>query len=172
LTEADYLRMVLKKTAWMGMIWPAQVGLLIGSRGAADPDSVVRFGFFLGAAFQIEDDVRNLVPDGNYGKELNGDLFEAKRTLILLHTRRVCAPGERRDLDAFLGLRRGDRTAGDVGWLADLIRRVGSVEYARTVACGLAGAAAHEFSLAYGHLPPSRDKQFIEGLTAWLFEHA
>jgi geranylgeranyl diphosphate synthase, type II len=172
LTEADYLTMVLKKTAWMGMIWPAQVGLLIGSRGAADPDSVVRFGFFLGAAFQIEDDVRNLIPDANYGKELNGDLFEAKRTIVLLHARRTCTRDERREVDAFLGLRRTDRTPEGVLWLADLIRRQGSIDYARTVASGLAGAADHEFSLAYGHLPPSRDKSFIAGLTPWLFEHA
>lgn len=172
LTEADYLTMVLKKTAWMGMIWPAQVGLLIGSRGAADPESVVRFGFFLGAAFQIEDDVRNLIPDGNYGKELNGDLFEAKRTLILLHARRTCTADERRRLDAFLGLDRAERSPQSVSWLAELIARTGSIDYARTVAGALAGAATHEFSMAYGHLPPSRDKSFIEGLTPWLFQHA
>lgn len=172
LTEADYLTMVLKKTAWMGMIWPAQVGLLIGSRGAADPASVVRFGFFLGAAFQIEDDVRNLIPDGNYGKELNGDLLEAKRTLILLHARRTCTAQEQGRLDAFLALTRTERTPEAVEWLAELIARTGSIDYARTVAGALAGAAVHEFSLAYGHLPPSRDKSFIEGLTPWLFQHA
>ena len=33
LDEADYLRMALKKTAWMGMIWPSQLGLVLGSGG-------------------------------------------------------------------------------------------------------------------------------------------
>src|SRR5580658_1004899 len=32
-SEADYLKMSLKKTAWLGMIWPAQLGLILGSRG-------------------------------------------------------------------------------------------------------------------------------------------
>ena len=171
LTEADYLTMVLKKTAWMGMIWPAQVGLLIGSRGRADPASVVRFGFFLGAAFQIEDDLRNLRDDETYGKERNGDLYEAKRTLILLHARRTCTVAERRRLDAFLKLKRPDRTAQNIAWLAGLIEKQGSIVYAGAVAQGLAGAAMHEFDRAYGHLPPSRDKDFIAGLIPWVFEH-
>jgi geranylgeranyl diphosphate synthase type II len=168
-TEADYLTMVLKKTAWMGMIWPAQVGVLIGSRGAADPQSVVRFGFFLGAAFQIEDDLRNLVFGEGYGKELNGDLYEAKRTLVLLHVRQSCTSQERRRIDEFLALGRAERTDEEVCWLAELMQRHGSIDYARGVATALAGAAMHEFDLAYGHLPPSRDKAFIAGLVPWLF---
>lgn len=168
-TEADYLTMVLKKTAWLATIWPAQIGLLIGSRGEADPESVVRFGFFLGAAFQIEDDLRNLTADQAYGKELNGDLFEAKRTLMLIHARRTCGSADRRTLDEFLALRRGDRTAEMVRWVADLMQRQGSLDHARTMAAAMAGAAQHEFTLAYGHLPPSRDKTFIAGLVPWVF---
>jgi geranylgeranyl diphosphate synthase type II len=170
LTEADYLTMVLKKTAWLGMIWPAQLGLLIGSRGAADPESVTRFGFFLGAVFQIEDDLRNLAPDGDYGKEANGDLFEAKRTLMLIHARRTCSAGDRRRVDEFLTLHRGERTADEVHWLADLMRAQGSIAYARAVAGALAGAADHEFSLAFGRLPPSRDKRFLAALIPWVFD--
>ena len=170
LTEADYLTMVLKKTAWLGTIWPAQLGALIGSRGAADPESVTRFGFFLGAAFQIEDDLRNLAPDGEYGKEANGDLFEAKHTLMLIHARRTCGEADRRRVDGFLRFSRAERTPAAVRWLADLMRAQGSIAYARTVAGALAGAATHEFSLAYGHLPPSRDKSFIAGLVPWVFD--
>ncbi len=169
-TEADYLSMVLKKTAWMGMIWPAQLGLLIGTRGEADPESVVRFGFFLGAAFQIEDDLRNLSIDPGYGKEMNGDLLEGKRTLMLIHVRGACAPDEQRDLDAFLGLRREDRAADQVLWLADLMDRHGSIDHARTAAHALAGAAAHECDLLYGALQRSADRDFLAGLVTWVFE--
>jgi geranylgeranyl diphosphate synthase type II len=170
ITEADYLLMVLKKTAWVGTIWPAQIGVLIGGRGAVDPAGIVRFGFFLGAAFQIQDDLLNLAADRAYGKERLGDLFEAKRTLMLIHARRTCTGAERRMIDDFLALRRHDRTKEKVRWLAGLMVRLGSISYARTIAGALAGAAAHEFSRAYGHLPPSRDKDFIAGLIPWVFE--
>ena len=170
LAEADYLRMALKKTAWMGMIWPAQLGLIVGSRGAADPERVVRWGYFLGVAFQIEDDLRNLSADATYGKELNGDLFEAKRTLLLIHARTVCDEGERSRLDAFLAQGRDQRSPEDVLWLAGLMNDRGSFDYARSVATALGGAASHEFTLAYGGLSPSEDLSFLAGLVNWVFE--
>jgi len=170
LDDADYFRMALKKTAWMGMIWPAQLGLIVGSGGRADPNSVVRFGYFLGVAFQIEDDLRNLSVDPGYGKEMNGDLFEAKRTLMLIHARREGAPAERARLDSFLAQPRERRDPQEVLWLAGLMRRLGSIDHARAVAAGMAGAAAHEFDLAYGHLAPSADRSFLAGLINWVFE--
>ena len=170
--DADYFRMVLKKTAWMGTIWPAQLGMLIGSRGHADPQSVVRFGFFVGAAFQIEDDLRNLCVDPGYGKEMNGDLYEAKRTLMLIHVRRSCEAKERARLDAFLALQREQRSDDDVDWLAGMMQRYGSLAHARAVAGAMAGAASHEFALTYGHLPPSADRSFVAGLIPWIFERS
>lgn len=170
--EADYLTMVLKKTSWMAMIWPAQIGVLIGSNGEADPSNVGRFGFFLGAAFQIEDDLRNLEESSTYGKELNGDLYEAKRTLMLIHARRMCDSAERRTLDSFLTLNREERTAESVRWVANLMRRHGSLEYGRTMAHAMAGAALHEFASAYGALPSSRDKSFLAALPTWVFTRA
>jgi len=169
-SEADYFRMALKKTAWMGMIWPAQLGLIVGSGGRSDPQSVVRFGYFLGVAFQIEDDLRNLSVDPGYGKEMNGDLFEAKRTLMLIHVRQACSDAERRRLDAFLRQPRGERAPDEVLWLVAMMHRLGSIDRARAVAAAMAGAAAHEFTVAYGGLPPSPDLTFIGGLATWIFE--
>ena len=83
--DADYLEMVLKKTCWLSTIYPIRVGALIGSRDSMDLDPFLRYGFFLGAAFQIQDDLLNLVGDDGYGKEVNGDIWEGKRTLMLIH---------------------------------------------------------------------------------------
>jgi geranylgeranyl diphosphate synthase type II len=169
LSEADYFRMALKKTAWMGMIWPSQLGLIVGSGGRRDPQSVVRFGYFLGVAFQIEDDLRNLSVDPGYGKEMNGDLFEAKRTLMLIHVRQSCSRAERARLDTFLAQPRGQRSPEEVLWLAGMMQRLGSVDHARAVAATLAGAAVHEFAVAYAGLPASPHLSFIAGLPNWIF---
>ena len=57
--------------------------------GKADLAPLVRFGFHFGAAFQIRDDLLNLVGDERaYGKEILGDLYEGKRTLPLVHLMR------------------------------------------------------------------------------------
>jgi geranylgeranyl diphosphate synthase, type II len=170
LAPADYFRMVLKKTAWLGMIYPARVGALIGSIGMVDPAVFNRFGFFLGAAFQIQDDLLNLVGDASYGKERNGDLYEAKRTLMLIHARQFCSDAEKVEFDGILALPRDGRTKEHVDWLRRVIGRHGSLDYARTAAQALAGAAQHEFALVYDSLPASRDKEFIAGLITWVFE--
>ncbi len=76
--------MVLKKTCWFGTIYPSRVGAIIGTRDSIDLERFVKFGFFLGAAFQIQDDLLNLVADKRYGKERDGDIWEGKRTLMLI----------------------------------------------------------------------------------------
>ena len=167
--EADYLTMVMKKTCWLATIHPLRIGALIATRGAADLDALTRLGFFLGAAFQIQDDILNLEPDEAYGKEIDGDLYEGKRTLMLIHAARGAEPEERERLFAHLARPRAKRKSGDVEWLRALIARNRSLDYARGVAQGLAGAALHEHEAAFAGVPESRDKRFIAELASWIF---
>jgi geranylgeranyl diphosphate synthase type II len=173
LTQADYLEMILKKTCWYTSIHPSRAGALIGTRDGIDLERFVRFGFFLGAAFQIQDDLLNLVGDAErYGKELHGDLWEGKRTLMLIDLLQKATPSERAQLAELLRLPRHERSAADVRWIRKQMDAYGCLAHARQVAHGLAGAALHEYSLLYGGLPDSRDKRFIEGLITWVIERA
>jgi len=170
LDDADYLEMVLKKTCWLASIYPIRVGALIGTRGAADLDSFIRFGFFLGATFQIQDDLLNLVADQSYGKERDGDLWEGKRTLMLIRLFRESSLDERERLASILRTDRAERTANDVGWIRAQMDRYGCIDYARRYAHRLAGAALHEYSVAFSRLPDSRDKRFIGEMVTWVVE--
>ena len=170
-TEADYLLMVLKKTCWLATIHPSRMGALIGSRGAVNLDACIRFGFFLGAAFQIQDDLLNLEGDATaYGKELGGDIREGKRTLMLIHLMEHATPAERARLESILGQPRDARTDDDVSWVRERMDAYACIDYARQVAQGLAGAAQYEFSSLYARLPDSRDKRFLEALPTWVIE--
>ena len=170
LADEDYLTMVLKKTCWLAMIFPSRVGAIIGARGEVDLDQFIRFGFFLGASFQIQDDLLNFVADSRYGKELCGDIWEGKRTLMLNHVYRESSEEERGRLAEILGLPRNRRKPAQVNWIRRLMDVYGSVDYASQIAHGLAGAALHEFHAIYADRPGSRDKHFIEGLATWVFE--
>jgi geranylgeranyl diphosphate synthase type II len=173
LSEADYLRMVLKKTCWYTSIYPMRVGALIGTRDSVELDRFLHFGFFVGAAFQIQDDLLNLVGDeARYGKELDGDIWEGKRTLMLIHLLNVMTSSERDRLCQVLGTSRAERTREEVRWIRECMDRYGSIEYARQVAHGLAGAALHEFALAFADLPDSPDKDFLASLPTWVIERA
>jgi len=170
LEDTDYLNMVLRKTCWLSTIHPSRIGALIGSRGTIDLEPFIRFGFYLGAAFQIQDDLLNLAPDPRYGKEINGDLLEGKRSLLLVHAYRHCSPAERAKLTKLFQRPREHRTEEDVDWILSLMAACGSVQYVGRFAHALAGAALHEFDLIYGNLPPSKDKKFIQGLANWIFQ--
>jgi geranylgeranyl diphosphate synthase type II len=168
-TESDYLTMVLKKTCWLATIYPMRVGALIGSRGAVDLDRFMRFGFFLGAAFQIQDDLLNLYADQQYGKEKEGDIWEAKRTLMLIRLIESCDAAERARIEAALATSREERQEDDVRWIRAMMDHYNCLDYARQVAHGLAGAALEEFAAVYRGVPDSRDKRFIEALSTWVF---
>jgi geranylgeranyl diphosphate synthase type II len=170
ISDADYLEMVLKKTCWLATIFPIRAGAMIGSRGTADLEAFVRFGFFLGAAFQIQDDLLNLVGDESYGKERDGDLWEGKRTLMLIQVIRESTSAERDRLREALSAPRSGRSCEEVKWMRSLIEKYQGVEYARRFAQELVGAALHEFALLSAGLPDSRDKAFLEQMAVWVIE--
>jgi geranylgeranyl diphosphate synthase type II len=172
LGDQDYLTMVLKKTCWLTTIHPLRVGCLIGSRRSNLLEALVRFGFFFGAAFQIRDDLLNLEDHPAYGKERNGDLFEGKRTLMLIHAMRESAPAARTRLARVLAKPRTRRTASDVVWLRNLFDRTGAIAHAQRVAKGLAGAALYEFAHIFGEQPASRDARFIRAMVTWVLQRA
>jgi geranylgeranyl diphosphate synthase type II len=171
LTENDYLRVVLKKTCFYTAIHPCRIGALIATGSAEGLSRFDRFGFYLGAAFQIQDDVLNLVGDrSRYGKEILGDLWEGKRTLMLVHLMAVCLQDERERLRVFLSRPRQGRMEREARWLHELLIRYGCIEYARGVARQLAAAAKQELALAYGPLPSSEDKDFLGELVRYMIE--
>ena len=171
LTEDDYLRLVLKKTCWYTCIHPCRIGALIGTAGAIDADRFNLFGFLLGAAFQIQDDILNLVGDRTqYGKEILGDIWEGKRTLMLVHTLRQCTADEREQLGRVFSVVREQRTERDVEWVFRLFKRYASIDFARATLQQTVQAALDEFDVAYRDAPPSVDREFIRELIPFLGE--
>lgn len=169
LDDEDYYSMVLRKTCSYTTIYPSRVGAMIGSRGRAKLDGFVRYGFFLGVAFQVQDDLLNLEGDHDrYGKELSGDLWEGKRTLMIIQLLRRASPEDRVRVEAILGKPREDRTEDEISWLALRVESYGCLDYAREIAHAMAGAAIHEAEKVYGTLPDSRDKRFLEALPRWV----
>lgn len=94
--DEDYERMVEKKTSYYSFVTPMTIGALVADAPPARVEALAAFAKVLGVAFQIQDDVLNLAADEErYGKEIGGDLWEGKHTLILLHAVRHAAPADR-----------------------------------------------------------------------------
>ena len=172
LDDADYFRMVMQKTCWLGTIHPLRAGCLVGSRGRMSLDPLIRVGFLFGAAFQIQDDILNLEPGPEYGKEVNGDLVEGKRTLMVIHALRQLPAGDRRRLVQLLGMPRTRRVDARVQELRALLERTGAIDYARAVAGALAGAALREFDQFFATRPASRDRDFLRATLLWVLQRS
>jgi geranylgeranyl diphosphate synthase type II len=169
ITEKDYLQMVLKKTCWYSFIHPCRIGALIATRDGVDLDRFNRFGSYLGTAFQIQDDLLNLTGDERrYGKEIGGDLLEGKRTLMLIHLLRQLDTREAARVAEHLGQPRAGRTTRDTRWILQLMESKGSLDHARRVTKQLAGAALYEFNNAFGSLPESDEKKFLNQIIPYM----
>jgi len=181
LEPTDYLELISQKTCWYTTVWPLRVGALIGSAGTAPLAAMTRFGFYLGAAFQIRDDLLNLVgSEERYGKELLGDLREGKRTLMLIHLLAAAAPDERRALVAYLAAAAEHQASGDggpvpgmaAGEILDLMVRHGSLEFAFQFGQGVAAAAYEAFDQAFADVLPSPHRDFVEALIPYMLERS
>lgn len=171
LTPEDYLDLIMHKTCWYTTIHPLRVGALVGSRGGADVSEMVRFGFYLGAAFQIRDDLLNVVGDvSRYGKEILGDLYEGKRTLMLIHLIGVAEGSDRPVLLDYLQMRRQDRSPSLVSEIRSMMDRYGSIGFATEYATGIADAALDAFDVAFAGCRPGDAYWFVRGLVSYMLE--
>ena len=162
ITDDDYLRMILKKTCWYSFIGPCRIGALIAQPEDPNLERFYSFGNLLGSAFQIQDDILNLIGSRQkYGKEIAGDLYEGKRTLMLTHLFREGSLEENKKLKSFLSRPRNGKFADQIDWLRGLLNSYGSIEYAQSAARDLRVAAELAFSEAYKDAPESEDKAFI-----------
>ncbi|MGI0079945.1 MAG: polyprenyl synthetase family protein, partial [Nitrososphaerales archaeon] len=141
ITEKDYLLMVTKKAAWYTCISPSRMGVTLASAAWGQRDyenlltRLIRLGTDLGIAFQIVDDVLNLTAEPKkYGKEILGDLFEGKRTLMLIHLLDHCSNLERSRVIAALSKPRQKKSRNEALKVFELMKRYSSIEYAKAAA--------------------------------------
>lgn len=94
LTETDYLKIVEYKTAIL-VAASCRVGAIIGGASLDEQMALYRFGFNLGMAFQLADDLLDYSADHErLGKSLGQDIRQGMITLPLIHLLQTCSPSE------------------------------------------------------------------------------
>jgi geranylgeranyl diphosphate synthase type II len=178
LRDQDYVRMAHKKTCWYTVIAPLRIGAICGSLpGTAAPTDedmlgLTELGHLAGVAFQINDDLLNLEADEVlYGKEISGDLFEGKRTLMLLHFLRTASPAVRRRALAILRQPRNRKQADSIHWLLSAMIEAGSLDYGRAVAQEMVGRALELEPRALAFMRGSReDRLFLREMLMYVVD--
>ena len=171
LTEADYWTMCIKKTASYTCITPCRVGARIAGASKAEMDLFVDFGMNLGVAFQIQDDVLNLIGEEKlYGKEIGGDISEGKRTLILIHLLNTCSQTERKRVIEIMGQQRAEKHQDEIQEVLDLMGRYESIQHAEKRAKTLAQKAYTQFNQTFSYLPATQAKDTFLQLIHFVIE--
>lgn len=147
LDDEDYFKMCTKKTCWYTFITPCRIGYIVGSSFWNDIEikerleQLTTFGMYLGIGFQIQDDILNLVgSEHKYGKEIGGDIYEGKRTIILNHL--VKHAGENRDkIVKIIRKPRTGKSKKDVDFILNEMKVRGSIKYGRELAAKMSQKA-------------------------------
>jgi geranylgeranyl pyrophosphate synthase len=140
-----------------------RIGALVANGEDRNLSRFDAFGLLVGLAFQITDDVLNLNGSlARYGKEIDGDLWEGKRTLLLTHALAHVNRGDRDWIAGFLERPRERRLPREVSRLHDIIVNAGSLVWAQQAAIAFAEAAARQFDeAAFAGVRPSSDLDWL-----------
>jgi len=166
-TEEHYLQMCAFKTGSISRL-AVEIACILAETSQEMVQVLGDFGESIGVAFQIQDDLLNLLGDeAAYGKEWGGDVAEGKRSLMVVHALRHLPTPERDRLKSILSIHRYDRPL--IEEAVDLIKRSGSVEYAVKVARDI---VQRSWSRIDEVLPPSEAKKKMRALAEFLIERS
>ncbi|MDR1083157.1 MAG: polyprenyl synthetase family protein [Coriobacteriales bacterium] len=137
----DYLLMATHKTAYYSGGTPLAVGAIVGGGSKADIEALRSFGLATGLAFQIQDDILNLIGKKEaVKKDFRSDIVEGKRTLIAVYALRH----SKRDAELIAILGAHTEQPALLADAVDIMREAGSFDFARDFAIDLVGRAKTE----------------------------
>ncbi len=98
----EYFRMIGKKTGSL-IAAATELGGLVGGGRPPQVAALRRFGLRLGRAFQVQDDLLDIVGDPrDFGKTIGGDILEGKKTYLLLRAAERAGGDDRRLIERVL----------------------------------------------------------------------
>jgi geranylgeranyl diphosphate synthase type II len=160
-TVRDYFTMIAKKTGRL-IATATELGGIIGGGSPTHIAALRRFGHYLGRAFQLQDDLLDVVADQNdLGKPIGGDILEGKRTFLLLRAAERARGADRQLIRRVLARRQAQSTAAarqrTIADVTEVYRRYGVIEETRSLIL----RNTRKATAALAPLPPSRARDML-----------
>lgn len=131
-SREEYIEMIGKKTAALFMI-AAEGGAVAARASPPVQKALRRYGFELGLAFQIRDDVLDMSSTTQtLGKDIGNDIRNGKKTLIAVHALEHATGDYKKVLCDYFG--NIDATDAQVHEVYEVFKELGSLKYARDTA--------------------------------------
>jgi geranylgeranyl diphosphate synthase type I len=172
-----YEAMSLKKTGYYSGGTPCAIGGVIAGGTEEEIETLKNFGFAVGVAFQIQDDILNVtMPEegekvapgtagGGYGKDFAGDIKEGKRTLLIIHAFQNADEEEKKRLRELVGKK--DITLEEKKEVISIMKRHGSIEFAKNYARRMVEEAVRNMK---EKIPETEGRKKLESIARFLIE--
>jgi geranylgeranyl diphosphate synthase type II len=162
ISEEQYLEMIKHKTAWYTIIGPLQLGAIAAGAETADLNKLAQWGLLFGQLFQIWDDVIDLTETSDsLGKEHAGDIWEGKRTLILVHLLSQATKTQRTHISSIYLKKRKEKTSSEIKYILNLMHKYDSISYAKDRVRQLSQKAKAGLELHSRGLPGQRAARLL-----------
>jgi octaprenyl-diphosphate synthase len=145
LSEEDYLNVIRQKTA---VLFEAacQVSAIIAGAPAEKEMALTAYGFNLGIAFQMMDDLLDYtLSTAELGKEVGADLREGKLTLPVIRALGRASSSDRRRMGQII--RNSDFSVAEFKELTALLEQYGGIAHTRKTAAGYIDRAKQALSI-------------------------
>jgi octaprenyl-diphosphate synthase len=163
-TEDIYLQVVRGKTAALFSA-ATQVGGVISNATDAQCDALYAYGDALGVAFQIVDDLLDVVGDAkSIGKNVGDDFRERKLTLPLIKT--IAAADDHEMVFWKRTIEKGDQVDGDLEHAIHLMHKHGAIDATRKDALAWAQIAQD----ALKTLPQNQINTLLSGIARYVVD--
>ena len=127
--ETGYMEVITRKTAYLIQA-ACQVGALLAEASEEQVQTLADYGYHLGIAFQMADDLLDYTGDTRMlGKTTGTDLREGKLTLPVIHALDRATTEDRRRMETII--RDMDITESDFETVLRLIKKYGGIAYTR-----------------------------------------
>ncbi len=161
ITTEDYLVMATHKTAHYSGAVPLAIGAIVGGGSESQIEALRNYGLDTGLAFQIQDDLLNLVgSEESTKKDFRNDITEGKRTLVVVHALQNSPEKDR--LIEILSAKEKDAQVLDEA--VQIMEDAGSIEYARVYAENLTSIAKNRLT---DMVPPSDARELLVSMADW-----
>ncbi|MEM2282526.1 MAG: polyprenyl synthetase family protein [Candidatus Hadarchaeales archaeon] len=156
--KKDYFELVRLKTGSLFRA-SAKAGAILGGGKMEEVEALGEYALWLGVAFQIRDDVLDLVGGKEFGKEKWRDLKEGKMTLPILLAIELGA----RELTSML---RGGIRGNQIEEAVRMVESTGAIEAARRIALQFSRRAVSYL----GRIRDSEAKQALKEMATFVVE--
>jgi geranylgeranyl diphosphate synthase type II len=135
----EYIKMIEKKTAALARMC-CELGAYLADGSKEDIKALSDYGKYLGIAFQIQDDLLDIIADKfEFGKRIGGDLREGKKTFLFIEALEKAKGKDKDDLLKVVA-NKGIKE-NQIGYYKKLFEKLGVIEDAKAAIRNYSGKA-------------------------------